>query len=94
VLLLPQRDSAGAILDSVSTKRFTTPNGQPICIERDGDVFVVSTEGEPNRQVASGRESLAHAILDAVGFDVAHDELPVWSDSFGAEVLEVFDQSR
>jgi hypothetical protein len=76
----------------VSTRRFTTPDGRPICIERDGDVFIVWQEGEPDRPVASGREFLAHAVLDAIGFDVAHDDLPPWSGSFGAEVLKTFDQ--
>jgi len=71
----------------VTARRYTTPDGDEICVERDGDLVAVWREDQPNRWVASTHEHFAATVADAVGIDVAHDDLPEWIESFGQQVL-------
>jgi hypothetical protein len=64
-----------------------TPDGDAICVERDGDLLAVWREDQPDRWVASTEESFAATVADALGLDVAHDDLPDWIESFGEHVL-------
>ena len=78
----------------MNAQRFRTPDGDTICVQPDGDMFVIWPENQPDRWVASSREFFAVNVAEAVGYDVAHDDLPAWIESFGQEVLAELDRAE
>jgi len=86
-LSIDAKGLAYALARHAAALRFIAPDGQAFHAQRDGDLFGFWPDGNPDRWEASEREFVGPTLGSALGYEIAHEELPDWLEPFAKRIL-------